>query len=127
MFDKKFDQKRFHEIVGKFSKRFSSFTKDEQEDFITWFRNVFLPKTSKYDVRELRDILIELKKGETQMTYALERFADELIEKGREEGREEGILKGMLQAAKKLVLKGYSIDEISTMLDIPVESISEVI
>ncbi len=135
MFDKKFDQNRFYEIVRKFSKRFSSFTKDEQEDFIVWFRNVFLSKSSKHDVKKLRDMLSELKKGETQMTYALERFADELIEKGRaegiekgiEKGRAEGVVNGMLEAAKRFVLKGYSKEEISEILDIPVESISEII
>jgi predicted transposase/invertase (TIGR01784 family) len=49
--------------------------------------------------------------------------AERLINQGIEQGLEQGILNGKLADAKKMLLKGFSIEDISDITELSVEKI----
>lgn len=57
--------------------------------------------------------------------YNEEEFIENRRAEGREEGRKEGIKEGKMQIILKLLSKGRSCEEISDLLDIPLEEVRQ--
>jgi predicted transposase/invertase (TIGR01784 family) len=85
---------------------------------------LYLYSTNDIEIEIVKDTvskLISYKKGEEIMTTTAER----LINQGLEQGMEQGILNGKLEAAKKMLLKGYDVEDISDITGLSVERILE--
>ena len=62
---------------------------------------------------------------EKGMKKGIEKGREEGIEQGREEGIEQGAYNTKLETAKKLLLKGMSLVEISEVIGLPLETVME--
>ena len=140
------DMEDFIKKVSMGFKIFTGLTGDEQIDFMEWTRDVLAKKVKadKDNLKVVNEFLKQLMKGdEVAMNYAIERFLDEVeekgiekgiekgrqegIEKGIEKGRQEGIKEGRIQVARLLYKKGMGKDEIISVTELTPEEIQCVI
>ena len=96
---------------------------------MTLMHDLGCPKPNEMFLPPIKDRVEYYKEGAMSMSVKddiREMFKEE-IEQAREEGKKEGIEEGALEKLKTIVLtmlkKGYSLEEIADMLDIPFDEV----
>jgi len=85
LLDKKFDRKLFMDRVRSVGKMAAKLTKEQRVELTIWVRDVWMAKVGgKVGKKEQEELLSSIQEGSSDdMTYAFERFVDELDEHER--------------------------------------------
>jgi len=97
MLDKKQKGNGILKRLSKITHVFSKLSPDEQIDLIDWIRDVLAKKIQNSDKGQVEEIIKSFKIGdETVMTYAIERYLDEVEEKSKIDAKIDSII-GIIQ------------------------------
>ena len=121
MLDKKHKEDRLLQRLSKIAKVFSKLSPDEQIDLIDWIRDVLVKKAKVNDKGQVEDIIETFKMGdEADMTYAIERYLDEVEEKGIIKGKVEGKIEGKIDSIIEIIKRLHiSLSEAMDIVKLP--------
>ena len=91
------------------------------KDRVEYYKEGAMSMSVKDDIREMFKEEIEQAEEE-----GFKRGKEEGKEEGKKEGREEGTLNNRKETVLKLLKKGYSLEEIADLLDIPLDEVKAI-
>ena len=95
------------------------------KDRVEYYKEGAMSMSVKDDIREMFKEEIEQAREEGK-EEGIEEGKKEGIEEGKKEGREEGALNNRKEIVLKLLKKGYSLEEIADLLDIPLDEVKAI-
>ncbi len=114
LLDKVNDSNSIITNLNKIASIFTSLSSDEQIEFTDWLRDVLISRIPKGNKEVIEDAVAGLSMREAlDMTYAIERVLDEMIEKSKLDGKLEGKAEGKVEL---LIQMGKAKDEILSIL-----------
>jgi predicted transposase/invertase (TIGR01784 family) len=124
MMDQKIVKRNKNAMIRRLNKIVSiqdKLPKEKIDLLYEWLVEVLM---KRFPEREAQEIIQGLREAK-DMTYAMERLFDELIEEGIEKGREEGIEKEKIETAKAALNEGASLEFIAKITGLKIEKIEE--
>ena len=119
--EKQNDETRINEAIEKVI----GFVKDEDiidiRMFAVWLKNMFRADITDEQIGKITNI----KEAKSMLTVLAERIEKKGKIEGKLEGKIEGKLEGKIENAKKMLVKGYSIEDIADITGLSIEQIEK--